>query len=335
MVSATSAPTVTYARTRRRAAVDSGCRASVTVVLAAFVPIWFLVVCGYGAARAKVLGDNAARVLTSFAFFIAMPAVLFTNLAVARLDRIPVRALLSLATGTLLVGVLAFLAARWLFRDRLPGQFMSGMAAGYLNSGNLGIPIAVHVLGDTLLIAAVLIFQTAIVTPLFMLAMDASTGSGTGRRWRLWLAPLRNPVVVASLSGLAVNALGWELPKLLWDPLQLLGSAAVPVALVALGLTLHLPGARRSRRHWREVGVVSALKTVGHPLLAFAVARFGFGLDGSALLAVTLLAALPAAQVVFVYADRFGVKTALARDVVIVSSVVSVGVLSAIALLLG
>ncbi|ADD42166.1 AEC family transporter [Stackebrandtia nassauensis] len=302
-------------------------------MLAAFVPIWFLVGCGYGAARFKLLGDGAARVLTSYAFFIAMPAVLFTNLASARLDRIPLRALLSLASGTVLVGLVGILVARWFFRDRAAGQIMTGMASGYLNSGNLGIPVAVHVLGDTLLIAAVMIFQTAIVTPLFLLAMDAATGAGNGRRRvRLWLAPFRNPIVVASLSGLALNAAGVDLPGLVEQPLKLLGASAVPVALVALGMTLYMPGGSRPKRHWGQVSIISGLKTVAHPLLAYAVARFGFGLDGEALFAVTLFAALPAAQLIFVYADRYRTKVAVARDVVIVSSVASIVVLTGIAL---
>lgn len=329
----TSAATVTHVHTFRRDRSRGAPRASVTVVLAAFVPIWFLVVCGYLAARFGLLGRDAARVLTSFAFFIAMPAVLFTNLADARLDRVPVRALVALAVAALLVGLIGAAIARWVFRNRPSGQLMSGFASGYVNSGNLGIPVAVHVLDDTLLIAAVLIFQTAIVTPLFMLAMDAATGSGTGRvSARLWLAPVRNPVVVASLSGLALNALGLRLPPSVAAPVELLGSSAVPVALVALGMTLYLPGGSRPQRHWGQVAVVSTLKTLAHPLLAYAIARFGFGLDAATLFAVTLLAALPAAQAVFVYADRFRTTVAIARDVVIVSSVVSAPVLSAIAL---
>ena len=168
-------------------------------MLAAFASIWFLVVCGYAVARMGVLGEQAARVLTGFAFYVAMPAVLFTNLAAAPLDRIPMRALASLAAGTILVGLAGIACARWLFNDKPAGQLVTGMAAGYLNSGNLGIPVAVSVLGDTLLIAAVMIFQTAVLTPLFVMAMDATGHVESGRgRARLWLSPLRNPIVVAS-----------------------------------------------------------------------------------------------------------------------------------------
>lgn len=302
-------------------------------MLAAFLPIWFLVVCGYVVARLGLLGEEASRVLTGFAFYIAMPAVLFTNLAGAELDRIPLRALVSLATGTILVGLAGLAAARWLLRDRPAGQIMTGMAAAYLNSGNLGIPMALSVLGDTLLIAAVMIFQTAVVTPVFLLSMDATTlARNGGRRVVLWLAPLRNPIVLASLSGLALNASGVELPSLALRPLEALGSSAVPVALVALGMTLRMPSGSRPRGHWGQVAAVSALKTVAHPLLAYLVARFFFGVEGQALFAVALLAALPAAQLVFVYADRYRTKVDISRDVVVVSSLASIPVLSVIAL---
>ena len=77
-----------------------------------------------------------------------------------------------------------------------------------------------------------------------------------------------------------------------------------------------------------------ALKTVAQPLLAYALGRWVVGLDGVALLAVTVTSALPTAQNVFVYAASYGRSTLVARDVILLSTVLSVPVLVAIALVL-
>ena len=107
------------------------------------------------------------------------------------------------------------------------------------------------------------------------------------------------------------------------------------MALVALGMTLRMPAGARPRGHWVQVACAAGLKTLAHPLLAFVAAWFVFGVRGTGLFAVVLLAALPAAQVVFVYADRYRSKVDIARDAVVVSSLASIPVLGAIALVFG
>jgi malonate transporter len=304
----------------------------VASIIAAFAPIWLIAGAGWVSARFNVVEDNAQRALTGFAFHIAMPAVLFGNLSHARLDRVPVRPLAALVIGTVVVGGLAMAIAHWYFHDDPPARSMTAMAAAYLNSGNLGIPVAVHVLDDTFMIAAVVMFQTMLVTPLFLLSMDATTGDHRGSRWKLLLAPLRNPIVLASAAGLTVNACGIVIPDALLDPLKVLGAAAVPAALFALGMSLRLPAEALPAGHRRQVLLWSAMKIVLHPLLAFLAGRYLLHIDGTGLFAVVLIAALPTAQMVFVYADRYQSKVDVARDVVMLSSLASMATLTGIAL---
>ncbi|MCP3818151.1 AEC family transporter [Streptomyces sp. A3M-1-3] len=112
------------------------------------------------------------------------------------------------------------------------------MAAAHVNSANLGIPVAVHVLHDTSFVAAAL-FQTLLITPLILVLIDLDVRRGARDRWaRLLRLPLRNPIIAASAAGLAVSALGRPLPAAVSAPLQMLGGAAVPAALFALGMSL-------------------------------------------------------------------------------------------------
>ena len=146
--------------------------------------------------------------------------------------------------------------------------------------------------------------------------------------------------MLASAAGIAVALTGWHPPAALLRPFELLGTAAVPVALLALGLALagqrrdgSSPAARSelARLRWALVG----LKTVAHPLLAYLVARYGLGLTGPVLLAAVVTAALPTAQNVFVFAARYERAEPLARDTVLLSTLVAALTMGVIAVLLG
>lgn len=110
---------------------------------------------------------------------------------------------------------------------------------------------------------------------------------------------------------------------------------AVPAALVAYGMSLH--GAPRpaagavAGQVWLAVG----LKTCCQPLIAYALGRWVAGLDGTALLAVTVTSALPTAQNVFVYVAAYGHDTLVARDTILIGTMLSVPVLVLLAFLLG
>lgn len=109
----------------------------------------------------------------------------------------------------------------------------------------------------------------------------------------------------------------------------------MPAALLAYGMSLH--GAPRPAAGGvaGQVWLAVALKTVGHPLLAYALGRWVAGLDGTALLAVTVTSALPTAQNIVVFAAAHDHGTLVARDVILISSVLSVPVLVLLSVLLG
>jgi malonate transporter and related proteins len=315
-------------------------------VISAFLPIWFIVGLGWMAARTSLLGPATQQALSSFAFYFAMPAALFGMLHDSTPDGATLRPMIAFGLSTVGVGVLALGAYRWLRRDepaepgRLADRMLAAMASAYCNAGNLGIPIALYVLGDATLIAAVLAFQTVLITPTILAVIDGDLHAHRSR-WRGVLTlPLRTPLVAASLLGFGVALAGLEIPAVVLRPVELLGGAAVPVALFALGLSLHRsepPLGISEPVRWNRPELVLAVlfKVVGQPAVAYLIGRFGLGLDGAQLFAVTLIAGLPTAQNTFVYAAEYGRPTALIRDATLVSSVLSVASLSLIVLLLG
>ncbi|WP_432836282.1 AEC family transporter [Dactylosporangium sp. CA-092794] len=305
-------------------------------MLAAFVPIWALTAVGYLTGRTRVLGPAAVDVLGAFVFYVAMPAALLDTLTRQPLGGPAGRAVAAFATATLIIGAVGFCAARWVFRRSLAEQTVAAMASAYVNAGNLGIPVAVRVLGDASFIAVVLLIQTTILTPIILGTLDIAQSEHSAGRWRrLLTVPLRSPVMLACLAGVILGAAGVHLPSLMGDTVALLGDAAVPSALIALGLSLVPRGpADGEPRRPAEVALSVLLKSCVQPALCFALGRFVFGLSGPALLAVVLCSALPTAQNTFVYGRAYGVDGTFARDVIVASTALSMATLSITAALL-
>jgi predicted permease len=304
-------------------------------VLAAFAPIWALTAVGVLVGLSRALGPSGVDVLGRFVFTVAMPAALFGMLVRHPLGGFAGRGIAAFAVGTALVGLVGIAVARAYGRP-LGEQAIAGMAAGYVNAANLGIPIAVQVLGDASFISLVLLLQTAVLAPLVLGTLDiAQHATGAGRWRRLLTLPLRNPILIACVLGVFLGAVGVHLPRPVDDTLSLLGAAAVPTALVALGLSL-VPASRRERTPHRpvEVTVSVLLKVVVQPVLTYLVARVGFGLRGAELLAVVLCAGLPTAQNTFVFARAYGVDDGFARDAIVASTALSMLTLTVIATVL-
>ncbi|MFJ8143870.1 AEC family transporter [Streptomyces sp. NPDC096048] len=303
-------------------------------VLTGFAVIAVVIGVGYVLGLRGHLGPQGREVLTKLAFHVASPALLFTTLATADLSVVFSSRLLVTALST--VAVAGVFVTVGVVRGWGVGRTTIGaLCSGYVNAGNLGIPIAVYVLGDASLVAPVLLFQLVLVTPVAVTILDLSGGDGRVPLWRVPLTPLRNPIALGSLAGVAVAASGVRVPDPVMDPVTLIGNMSVPAVLLAFGIslcgsTMPLRGAER-----QPVLLAVALKAVGQPAVAWALASGVFGLRGAQLLDVVVTSALPAAQNLYTYASTYGVGERLARDAILVSTVVSVPVLVGVAAVLG
>ncbi|MCC3265750.1 AEC family transporter [Arthrobacter gengyunqii] len=304
-------------------------------VLTGFTVVWIIILVGYLIGRLGVLGANAQSVLSRLAFFVASPALLLVTLSDADLHTVFSLPLLVAAVSAFLTAGAFLLCTRWWLRRPLPEAVISTMSASLVNGANLGLPIAVYVLGDGAYIAPVLIFQMAVFTPLFLMVMDTAT---SGRRTSLprFLGQIvRNPIIIGTLIGLILAATGLTLPVIILEPVTLIGGAAVPAMLLAFGISLvgSRPMTRIGGRR-TDVVMATAFKLVLQPLLAFALARYVLGMDGHLLFAVVVTAALPTAQNVFVAASRYDQGVLVAKDTVLLTTVLSLPVLIVTAALL-
>jgi malonate transporter len=304
-------------------------------VLAGFFVVWSIILVGMFVGRRGILGDNARQVLSGLTFFVASPALLFETLSKARLQDVFAAPLLVAAVGAVATATVFFVIVKFLLKRSLPESLMSSMSASLANSANLGIPIAVYVLGDASHVAPLLIFQLAFFTPLFLMALDATTSTHRTTPLRFILMILKNPMIVGSALGLVVAGTGWQLPDLILQPIHLIGGAAIPAMLMAFGMSLNgsrpLQGAAGRRL---DTLLASAFKLIVHPAIAYVFARFALGLEGPALFAVVVTSSLPTAQNVFVAASRYRTGITVAKDTVLVTTVVAVPAMIGVALLL-
>lgn len=304
-------------------------------VLTGFLAIWLVTVAGYLLARYDVLGPDGTSVLARLVFFLAAPALLFTTLARSSLTEVFTGALAAFVASSVLVAAVGLVLARALWH-RPPGEAAIGvLCASYVNAANLGLPVSAYVLGQASFVAPVLLFQVLIAAPAALAVLDATADGPRPSPGRLLLLPTRNPIMIGCVAGLVVSVSGWHPPPDVMRPFDLVGSAAVPLALLALGTSLrgNRPVAAGPDRAQRYTAV--ALKVVVQPALAYLIARFALDLRGVTLLAAVVMSALPTAQNVFVFATRYQRAESLARDSVVLSTVAAAISLVLIAALLG
>ncbi|GAC01596.1 putative AEC family transporter [Gordonia namibiensis NBRC 108229] len=307
-------------------------------VISGFTVIFIVVGVGYLLGRTHVIGDHAHEVLSRLVFFVFTPALLFHSLVTSDLSVI-FSSTLVIAGGSafLIAGIYLVIAKLWLRRP-VPELVIGSLASSYVNSVNLGLPIAIFVLDDASFIAPLLMFQILILSPIALVTLDLTALEPTAGRSLVrnsLIAPMTNPIVVGGIAGLIVSVLGLMPPAAVMSPLKMLGDASVPAALLAFGMSLTgVQVFKKGESPRRDIALAAVLKMIVMPLTVYAIAKWGFGQTGEALFAQVVIAALPTAQNVLVYATRYRRGQIIARDTALITTLASIPAIAVIALLL-
>lgn len=292
------------------------------------LPIFALVFAGWLVRRIGVLGPHATTELNRFVVFLALPALLFDITAHARWSDIwqpgfiATFGLSSLLIFALTIG----------FRLRRPRHLadaaIDGLNAGYANVGFIGFPLVLVALGrDALapamiatLITVCVVFGFAIV--LIEIGLQTET-SRTRLMMKVGRSLIRNPLLVGPVLGALVPLVGLSIPAPVETFLKLLGGAASPCALVALGLFL----AAKREDGERDTGstvILVGLKLILQPVIAWVLASAVFNLSPLLTHAAVLLAALPTGTGPFMLAEFYRREADVTSNVILVSTVASV-----------
>lgn len=308
-----------------------------TAVLTALGTMTLIALAGWLLATTGVLGPEAPKVLARVVFTLSTPSLLITTIGSADLDLLLTPAALTTWVSTLIVAGIAVAIFALVLRTDRSTTTIGALAASYLNAGNLGIPVAVYVLGDAIAVVPTMLLQLLVLAPVAFAVGDARR---PGRRGGTVLRVLRSPLTIGALIGLVLALLPWQLPDILAGPLRALAATAAPLALLTLGMSMvrtsPAPGAAKpalDRRHWLGVLSATAMRTLVHPALTYLVADL-VGVPHEARFAVVLMAALPTAQNVLVYAMQFDAGQRLARDAQVITTFASLPLMVAVVALL-
>ncbi|MGM8930311.1 AEC family transporter [Salinicola halophyticus] len=266
-------------------------------------PLFLLILLGAALGWARFPGGDFWPRLERFIYYLLFPAMLVATLATADVSQVPVFRLGVTMLGTMLLLGLGL----WLAKDRLrlsPPAFTSAFQGVVRFNTYVGVAGATALHGaegtTTAAVAVALMVPTANI--LCVLAFIASGTLGSASLGQSTMALLRNPLILACLLGVGLNLGGIGLPGWSADAIELLGNAALPLGLVAVGVAL------RPQALWhsgRTFWLSSALKLIVTPLIVMALAWI-VGLHGAHRDIALLFAALPTATSAYILARQLG-----------------------------
>ncbi|MBM3386165.1 MAG: AEC family transporter [Betaproteobacteria bacterium] len=317
-------------------------------VLRVTFPFFALVLCGYAAARQRVLPLEAIAGLNSFVLFFALPCMLFRFGASTPITQLLDASvfltylLCALLMVALAVGISLNARIRW--KDASLGA----LVAAFPNTGFMGVPLLVALLGSEAAGPAIVtILVDMVITTSLCLALaelDAADEHGVAVALRRALAGMvKNPMAWAILLGAVFSWQNLELLAPVAKTVGLLGDAASPVALFTIGAVLaRSQMLAHERAHGplplRDYGLVALLKLFVHPLLVWGVASavqsLGVPLPPFALVVMVLVAALPSASNVSLLAERLGADNGRIARIILVTTASAFVTFSAVVALL-
>lgn len=305
----------------------------VLAVVQGFSLIGVVVGLGWLLARTGLFGRTEQEVLAKLTFWVGSPALLLLVVADADVHVLFSGFLVASAAGLVVAAGTYVALARLVLRRSWEHTIMGGMGASYVNSVNLGVPIALYVLGDAGWAAPILVMQLVVMQPAWLAALDATGGGGF--RWRrLVRSPFTNPMTVGALTGLVLSVAGVDLPALVRDPIELIGGLAVPGMLLAFGISLHRAPRAHGSGAGAELVLVTVLKLAVMPAVAVLVAGPVLGLPTTETVAAGVMAALPTAQNVFILAVAYRRGEQISRDTVFITTLLSPVAVALLVLLL-
>ena len=301
------------------------------------LPFFALVAAGYAAGHFRVLEPAATAGLNAFVFWFALPTMLFMKMSAASLVQdFEWRFIAAYSGGGLISFILCVVLGRLLFRPRLGESAIQGMGAAFGNVGYMGLPIILAVFGERVVLPAVLVivFDHIILLPITTAMIELGAGRQASLAIifrRVVTALARNPLIIATIAGLLWGVGGLHLPLPVVAFGNLLANAAAPCALFAIGATLV---GRPLHSGFPELALISVIKLVVHPALAFGIAGL-LTLDPLLTKVAVLEASLPLAANVFIMARAYNVYVERASSAILLSTICAVFTVSALLALLG
>lgn len=302
------------------------------------LPVFAILAAGWAAGRFGPFTPAATGVLNDFVYWIAFPALIFGAMATAPLSAIfDLPFLAAYSAGVFGTFAISYVVGLLVFRSRPAALALQAMCVIFANTGYMGVPLLPTAFGEAALLPVLIltVYNAAFLVALFVVLIELdlraddpplAVVAGVLRAVAL------NPLVLAAVAGVLWSAGGVALPAPVATFCGILGAAAAPAALVAMGLFLV---GKPIRAGLGEVSWLVLLKLLVQPALVAWIALGPLALGDLQARSVILGAALPTGSLVFVIAYRYRLYVERSTSVILISTVLSAVTLSALLLLLG
>lgn len=278
-------------------------------------PIFALMGLGFCCVRLGFFRQAEMRILGRFVINLSLPALLIATISQRNpADIFRADYLFASTCGGLIAFLLVLFASLFWRRCDLRESAVRAMGVSVSNKAFMGLPIVAQVLGPVapVALALTLVAEDIFVFPLALLLADLGGRQGRGLRSlmvEILHSLVRNPVILAISAGLALTCLDLPLPGPMLKALEMLGQAAAPTALFAIGGTLG--GRMASLRHpgasWADLGWIAGVKLILHPLLVGLLAA-QTTLDPQMQAAAILYASMPLFSIYPLFGMKYGME---------------------------
>ncbi len=293
-------------------------------VLTRVLPFFAVIGVGYLSGRGRFISEEGTAAITKFVFYFALSAMLFkfaSNLSLTQIYSTPF--VLAYLFGCTVVYLLAF-AVALLRRITLAEAAVEANTATCGNTGFLGLPLMIAIFGAKAAGPQMMVLTVDMIVFSSLITLIITTAREGRLRWsilgQLGKGLLQNPMIVSMALGLIWSATNAPVPQPINDFMGLLGGAATPGALFAIGASL----ASRSAERIEVAGWLSFCKLVVHPLAVALGALVLFPVERFAAHVMIAAASLPVAGNTYILAQHYGVAPQRVSASILISTAVSV-----------
>ncbi|MFK3704306.1 hypothetical protein EDF73_104290 [Raoultella sp. BIGb0138] len=304
------------------------------------LPIFALILVGWLARKLKILGENALAELNRFVVYLALPALLFDIIANAKWgDLAQPRFIMAFSLG--MICVFFFTIFIQIRRTRhLADAAIDALNAGYANTGFIGFPLALVFLGHESLAPTLIatILTVCVVFGVGIVLIETGLQGEVRRRIifaRVAKSLICNPLLFSPAIAMIIPLSGVSVPGSINVFLKLLGGAASPCALIALGLFLAGQPTRKAQNQNATVAMLVILKLLVQPLITWWAATYLFALSPLLIHTSVLMAALPTGTGPFMLAEFYRREAGTTSQCILISTIISLFTLSIYLYLIG
>lgn len=286
-------------------------------IIGALVPVFLVILVGYGLTRFRFAAPDDWRQIERIVYYVLFPALIASSIATADLSGLPVIPFASTLVLTVLLaaGLLSVLRRTVGPKLGLEGPAYSSVYQGSLRwNGFVALAAVAVVFGDKGVAVAAL--AIAIMVPMLnvlsVIALTRHAGKEIPSIANIAKNVVRNPLIIACLTGIALNVTGIGLPEPLGTTASLLGRAALTLGLLAVGAGLDLKAATDNRV---LVTLACSIKLILIPIV-IAILSTLFGIEGFIRDVLILCGTVPTASSAYVLARQLGGDHALMAAII-------------------